>query len=324
MSKKAFVLLTLLLTAVLRPLYASPSGDEEILTEFLWEEFLKLSPEERPRIGLALSGGGAKALAHEGVIEVLERERVPVDVVAGTSMGALIGAIYAADRPIEKMREFAHQASMTQGSNYTWLPLIGLMFFHEFLSSQKIESLVDSVVHTEYFYQLKKPFACVATDIKTGERIIFREGPLAPAVRASMNIPGIFSPVEYRHRYLVDGGVVDYLPVDLARLLGAEWVLASLVESDISRSQFPTIFSVLDQVISIQGSLEIQKSIYKSDFTIFSKTGTMDTFDFPRAKEAAERGMMSAHKSRHLLKQQLVSDASDRIYRRWTQNESKR
>ena len=114
-----------------------------------------------------------------------------------------------------------------------------------------LHRFLKSYFEDREFHQLELPFACVAMDIQTGEAVLFRDGDVAVAVRASMNLPGVFTPVPYRQRYLVDGGVVDYIPVDAARMQGAQWVLASITESDYRSARPRTVLEMFEQVIDI-------------------------------------------------------------------------
>jgi len=132
-------------------------------------------------------------------------------------------------------------------------------------------------------------------DFRTGEKIIFDEGPLGVAVRASVNLPGIFAPVEYRHRYLVDGGVVDFIPVDAVRLLGADWVLAS-VTAGASRELPGNVLMALLQVIDIRGDILAANDEKYADFVIKPDVGEVKMADFDKCTEAGEAGLMEAAK----------------------------
>ena len=183
----------------------------------------------RPRIGLALSGGGARGLAHIGVLKVLEREGIRVDFLAGTSMGGLIAAGYAAGFDTAYLEQVALRMSRWR----KLLPLVdrslpglGLVKSHrvrQYLASQFGEMTFD---------QLRIPLALVAVDLLSGEEVVLQSGMVAEAVRATVSLPGVFAPFPLDGRLLVDGGVLNNLPVDVVREMGAEVVIAANVSGD--------------------------------------------------------------------------------------------
>lgn len=182
----------------------------------LWKVFGR-----RPkRIGLALSGGAVRGAAHIGVLQVLEREGIVPEVVVGTSVGAVIGAAYASGMPVSEISRLFRTVSWLRLGRPTWgnrLSLLNIELFEEFLRTN---------LPVETFEQLQKPFAAVACDVLSGERVVLQHGPLPRALCASAAIPGLFPPVELDGRLLIDGGVIDNLPVSLARELGADYVIA--------------------------------------------------------------------------------------------------
>jgi NTE family protein len=167
---------------------------------------------------LALGGGGARGLAHIGVLSILEEAGVPIDYVAGTSMGAMIGAAYCAGVEIPQLLEHAEGCGWWQISRPTWPR-------HGWLSFEKMEHWITDMIGDVDIRDLTIPFAAVATDIETGERVILREGPVSKIVRASCSVPGIVAPMEYEGRLLCDGGISDNLPDYAARSLGADYVI---------------------------------------------------------------------------------------------------
>jgi len=174
--------------------------------------------KQRKSVGLALGGGGARGLAHIGVLSVLEEAGVPIDYIAGTSMGAMIGAAYSAGIEIPQLLENAKDASWWQISRPSWPR-------HGWLSFEKMEHWITDMIGDVDIRDLTIPFAAVATDIETGERVILREGPVGKVIRASCSVPGIVSPMEYEGRLLCDGGISDNLPDYAARSLGAQYVI---------------------------------------------------------------------------------------------------
>ena len=182
-----------------------------------------------PRIGLALSGGGVRGLAHIGVLKVLERENIPVHLLTATSMGGLIGAAYAAGLSASELETEALRLSNVR----QLLPLLDLSSPRRGLfQGNRFAEYIARQFGERSFDQLRFPLALVAVDINAGERVILQEGSVLAAVRATSAVPGLFPPVKRGDQLLVDGGVLDNLPADVARELGAEVVIAVDVSSD--------------------------------------------------------------------------------------------
>ncbi|MEK7857747.1 MAG: patatin-like phospholipase family protein [Elusimicrobiota bacterium] len=293
--RPAAALLALLLFCPGPAAGAPDLSQDAILRGQLWRELLAKPKEQRPTVGLVLSAGSLRATAHVGVIAVLENAGFPIDVVAGTSMGAVIGALYAGGRPAKRLWEIALSMTFSSGSNYSKVRLLSLLLSDKLLSSEGTVQFINAELGGLRFEQLPKPFACVAMDIYTGEAIIFREGELAPAVRASMNLPGLFEPVQYRQRYLVDGGVVDYIPIDAAKLLGADWVLASITENDYRAVKPKSVFESLEQVIDIRGAFLSREQRKQANFLIEPAVGEIGMFQAARANEAMSKGVIAAN-----------------------------
>jgi NTE family protein len=276
--------------------WAADYSADALLREHLWRDLIARPLGQRPRVGLVLSAGSARATAHVGVLEVLDQSGFPIDVVAGTSMGAVFGSIYAAGRPIKRLWEIGSRLNLQTGTNASTVHLISLFLAEKLLSSEKTEKIVRAEIGGLRFSELPKPFACVAMDIYTGEAVIFRDGDVASAVRASMNLPGIFEPVQYRQRYLVDGGVVDYIPIDAAKLLGAQWILASITENDYRSVRPKTVLNVLEQVIDIRGAFLSREQRKLANFLIEPAVGKISMYEVGRTQEAMEKGVIAAYK----------------------------
>lgn len=279
---------------------------EGLLRDHLWREVRQAPAGSRPKVGLVLSAGSLRGVAHIGVIQALENAGFPIDIVAGTSMGAVMGSLYASGVPLKKMREFVASLKVTSGNNVTSTSLISLLLFDKLLSSENTELMLRKSIGGIRFDQTLKPFACVAMDVYTGEAIIFRDGDVARAVRASMNLPGIFRPLEYRHRFLVDGGVVDYIPVDAARLLGAEWTIASVTETDYTTSRPENVLESLIQVIDIRGSYLSRAQRKQANFLIEPPVGDIGMFEDNRIVEAIDKGVIAASKKINEAKESLI------------------
>ena len=176
------------------------------------------------KIGLVLGGGAAKGLAHIGVLKTLKENNIPIDMIAGTSIGALVGACFAKDGEINAFEEIV--------LNIDWKQLALLLDLNlallkkGFIQGEKIKELLYSIIGDIEFKDLKIPLRVIATDIITGEEIVIKSGSVAEAVRASISIPVIFTPVRFENKFLVDGGIVNPVPVDVTRNMGAKFVIA--------------------------------------------------------------------------------------------------
>lgn len=204
----------------------------------------RLAPYRRPRIGLALGGGFARGIAHIGVLKALLDARIPIDCVAGTSVGALIGAAFATSTPLEKMQR---RALATRFADFGKWRLSRLGF----ASNERLGDYLYSLSEFSRFEQAKIPLAIAATDLGTGEPVYFTEGEICPALRASCAYPGLFLPVEYQGRILVDGFLSAPVPVDAARRLGADFVIAVWLESAGKDGQANNIVEVISRSFSI-------------------------------------------------------------------------
>jgi NTE family protein len=292
----------------------SPDG---LLRAQLWRDLTSRPPARRPKVGVVLSAGSARGVAHVGVLQVLDQAGFPIDAVAGTSMGAVIGSMYAAGRPLKRIREIMSGLNLSMAGNFNSFRLVQLMLADKLLSSENTEKLIRGEIGGLRFDQLRIAFACVAMDIYTGEGVLFREGDVAMAVRASMNLPGVFSPVAYRQRFLVDGGVVDYIPIDAARALGAQWVLASITESDYRSARPQTVLELFQQVIDIRGALLSREQRQRAQFLIAPPVGYIGITDTARAPEAMDKGVIEAYKRLRPAMDSLLLFALEPMARDW-------
>lgn len=179
----------------------------------------------RPRLGLVLGGGGARGLCHFGVLNVFQRERIPVDLIAGTSIGGLVGAVYAAGVPIETVRKEVERLSLLKEQ----LRLVDVNISASGLSigGRRIYNFLADLIGEELtFADLRLPLSMVAVDIRTGREVLLQGGRVIDAVRATISVPGIFEPVDLGDYRLVDGGVLDNVPVDVAWAMGATKTIA--------------------------------------------------------------------------------------------------
>lgn len=175
----------------------------------------------RPTIGLALGSGGAKGLAHIGVFKMLETYQIPVDFIAGSSIGALMGAHYAAFKDTKKLEDIFVNLTMQKG-----IRLFDPILQGGFIKGKKFETFIHEMLEGASFDQLQIPFAIVATDFLTAKGVVFTHGDLSKAIRASTSIPTLFQPFSYKNMLLADGGLSDSVPVDVVRSMGADIVIA--------------------------------------------------------------------------------------------------
>lgn len=288
-----------------------PVPDEDkALMDALWDDYRAVPNKPAVHVGLALGGGGARGLAHIGVLKVFEQEGVPIDRIAGSSVGALIGALYAAGSSTEDLERMAHDIGWSALTNYSGVTMVRLIMVQTLLSTDRMEAYLRKRMGDIRFDELKIPFVCAATDLQTGERVVFREGPVVPAARASATIPGLFSPVVFRHRYLVDGGLVSNLPTDLVRSIGADIVVASDVSSDYSSVEPKSVFSTMAQAIYIQGLQLNQDSRRLADVVIAPNLRDISPTDLTRSAECIDAGSRAAHHAVVEVKQKLI----DRVW----------
>lgn len=172
----------------------------------------------KPKIGLALSGGGARGTVHVGVLSVLLAAGIPIDLVAGTSVGSLVGAAYCAGMSIEQLQSMALTTSWKDLSRPT-------LSRHGLISFAQLEMWIKQMIGDVDIRDLALPFAAVTADLERGQMVVLREGSVAQAVRASCSVPGLVTPVEINGRFLSDGGILDNMPVDVARDMGADYVI---------------------------------------------------------------------------------------------------
>ncbi|MDH4035947.1 MAG: patatin-like phospholipase family protein [Candidatus Krumholzibacteria bacterium] len=237
-----------------------------------------------PSVGLALSGGTAKSVTHVGVIKALVEADIPVSFVAGTSGGSIVGTMFASGMPISTME--------TVATNMSWRKLVSIRLTRMgFISSERIEEFVTETIGHLYFEDLAIPSGVVATNLVTGDRKIFRHGSVARAVRASCSIPQIYLPVEIEGEYYVDGGLSEYLPVETAQELGAEFVIAShLAPVDPTYRRPRNILQLVVQVTGLMARKNFPISEQKADFVVHPNVDAYSSFDFDHSAEMIEIG----------------------------------
>jgi NTE family protein len=304
-----------------------------------------------PRIGLVLGGGGARGAAHIGVLEELERLRVPVHCVAGTSMGALVAGAWVAGRSPAEMREAMSRADWTEmfldGAGDADLDLRARRLRQRFLpgsetglvdggavtppalvQGQRIKFFLNALVRAEtgepLMERLPLPLSVIATDIGTGERVVMRDGPLTEAMRASMAVPGLLAPFNWRGRKLVDGGLVDNLPVrELRERCQADVVIAVNVGSPpLPAEQVSGLLSITAQMVALLTEQNVGASLAlltPRDLLIRPELGDITAADFARHTEAAERGRAAMRQHEAAL---AALALDERAYAAWRRGAS--
>jgi NTE family protein len=244
----------------------------------------------RPRIGLALGGGGARGFAEIGVIRVLEREKVPIDVVAGTSVGSLIGALYADTGKGLDLEFSALTVTNEELFDYKALAILS----GGFVQGERLEEFLTARLKHQQIEAMALPFAAVATDLRTGTTVVFDRGPVARAVHASAAIPGVFVPVTVDGRTLVDGGVTDPVPADVARKLGADVVIAVAIPKASPAKAPTTPIEVAYHAVSVMAAEIGRLRCREADVVITPDVGDVAYDDFTRKKQLIEAGEAAA------------------------------
>jgi len=247
-------------------------------------------PQPRPvkiRIGLALGGGAAKGFAHIGVIKMLEANGFKPEVVSGTSAGSVVGALYASGMTVFEMQEHAVALDEARIRDVT-------LFNGGLVRGQKLQDYVNEMVKARPFERLRMPFAAVSTRLETGERTVFVRGNVGQAVRASCSIPGVFEPVKIGDYYYVDGGVVSPVPVDAARQLGADMVIAVDISTKAGGRTPESLLGVVNQSISIMGQKLGEQEMTRADVIIRPKVDDIGPADFEQRSRAILEGEKAA------------------------------
>ncbi len=271
-------------------------------------------------VGLVLAGGGAKGLAHIGVIKVLEEEGIQVEYVGGTSMGGLIGGLYATGNDSKRMEKIISHMNWDKllsdkvvrrdlpidekadlSSYIISLPLVGFVpnlprgLVKGQLVENEITKLTWSVNDIKDFSKLPIPFYCVATNIENGHEVVLDKGSLPVALRSTMSIPSVFEPVKLNGNLLVDGGLVNNFPVDIMRKKGMNFIIGVDVGANLyKRDEINSIVEILDQASSFYGRIKLEKNIANTDIYIRPDISGLSTLDFGEAEKIISRGEEAA------------------------------
>jgi NTE family protein len=245
---------------------------------------------EPPRVGLALGGGGARGFAEVGVLRVLEQEKVPVDVVVGTSVGSLIGALFADSGRVIDLEILALELEEEDIFDTSLLSL----FSGGLVKGERLERFLDTHLRHATIEEMPVRFAAVAVDLATGKPVVFDRGPVARAVHASCAIPGVFVPVEIDGVTYVDGGVVDPVPAGVARRLGAEVVIAVSIPAAVGGEPPKNPIQVAMHASAIRSAEIARLRAAEADVVITPDVGSVGYDDFSQKKRLIDAGIAAA------------------------------
>lgn len=328
-----------------QPQLSSPS-DQALHPDAASPVSRPLTGKIRPKTGLVLAGGGALGMAHIGVLKVLEANHIPVDIITGTSMGSIVGAAYASGASVEELENLLANTNWddlfdeaTKRTTETYRNKDGvdgeilgsakigvsggsLMEFAGVVSGQNVLPLLQNLYHRTpgeiNFDKLPIPYRAIAADLETGEPVVLGSGELARATRASMAVPGFFTPVELNGKLLVDGGIANNLPVDVALQLGAQRLIVVDLSADFKKKdELTNVFAISGQIISLllqQNSMLQRKLMRPGDVLLLPDLKGYSATDFEKAEEIFSKGESAASERVKQLRRFSVSEAE---YRKW-------
>lgn len=242
------------------------------------------------KVGLALGAGSARGYAHIGVLKVL-REHLDIDLIAGSSMGALVGALYCCGTDLDILGKLAQE----MGGKMLWDVSIAKKGF---VKGERIHYLLEILTKGMCFEDLKLPFCCVACDITTGERVVFDSGSIADAVRSSISIPGVFVPYEWQGRILVDGGLVERVPVCAAMEMGADFIVGVDVGyRGEQREQPKKLMDVVQYSLDIYSWENVKRETSGADIMLTPKVRHLRASSFGDPQEMIEAGEQAAREA---------------------------
>jgi NTE family protein len=224
------------------------------------------SLKNRPKIGLALGGGGSKGFAHIGIIKVLEENNIPIDYIAGTSIGALVGGLYAATKDIKAIEE------MATGTNWKeMLSMADPSIKQGFFLGEKVKGWIDKNLAAKKFEETKIPFSAVATDLNTGDAVIFNEGDILEAIRSSISVPIVLKPVAHHKQLLSDGGLSLPVPVSVVHDMGADFIIAVNLENNYGKRDNVNLFNIAQNSLWILRLNLAKENIKTADIVLVPK-----------------------------------------------------
>jgi NTE family protein len=254
----------------------------------------------KPKVALVLGGGAARGFAHVGVLRVLEQEKIPIDMIVGTSVGSIIGALYASNPNTFELEWTSFTLEKDDIFDFSILssstgPVKG----------DKLEKFITAKIAARNVEQLKVPFYAVAADLNTGEPVVFSSGPVCKAVRASCSIPGIFTPLVYNNKQLIDGGVLGNIAPEIARQYGANLVIVVSIGKSIQNKETGNIVAITLQAIDIMSNKIDSYKFKDADVLITPEVGDVGTMDFTQKKRCMQAGIDAAQKAMPEIKRLL-------------------
>jgi NTE family protein len=294
-----------------------------------------------PRVGVAFGGGSARGIAHVGVIKWFEEHHVPIDVAAGTSMGGLIGGAFASGMSAAELQSLIESIDWDEMFGSSSFPFKnvrrkedgrdfparlefglkrGLVLPTALNSGQQVDLLLARIAAAYYdldsFDALPTPFRTVAVDLKTGTRVVMNRGALAPAMRATMSLPGVFPPVEIENQVLVDGGALDNVPADVVRDMGAPFVVAIDVGNAPETSVNYSMFALMGQTVDSMMRANTRRALQFADLVIHVDVEGFGSLDWRRSGELMQRGYEAAESHRAELLPHALDDAAWQVWLR--------
>ncbi len=257
-----------------------------------------------PKVALVLGGGAVRGFAHVGVIKVLEAQGITPDIVVGTSAGSVVGVLYAAGYSGFDLQKIAFK--LDEDTVGDWIiPNRG------FIKGEALQNYINKAVQNRRIEQLPKPFAAVATDLHSGEQVVFRRGNAGQAVRASSSVPAVFQPVSINGRDFVDGGLTSPIPVKAARDIGADVIIAVDISAKPRYARIDGLTDILLQTFAIMGQSIGSRELVDADVVIRPETGSFGAGDFTKKHEAILEGEKAAQAALPIIRQK-IQQAVDR------------
>ncbi len=252
------------------------------------------------KIGLALGAGGARGFAHIGVLRALEENNIKIDCVSGTSMGSIIGGIYACGTDMERVQQFFTTTSEKMFMDYTF-PKRGAM------AGRRFEELIKLFTKDMSFEDLTLPFNCVACDLISAKGMILDTGKIYKAIRCSMSVPGMFEPYNYKGCMFVDGAVVDRVPIQACREMGADYIIGVDVGYKGKKNEIPkNVFEIMNLSFDIMGWEMTKLKINTADCMIMPDVTHIHPYKMDAVEESIEIGYNAAMEQMEKLKQDLL------------------
>lgn len=255
-----------------------------------------------PKVALVLGGGAVRGFAHVGVIKVLEAQGIVPDMVVGTSAGSVVGVLYSAGYTGFELQKIAFK--LDEDTVGDWIiPDRG------FIKGEALQNYINKAVQNKPIEKLRKPFAAVATDLHRGEMVVFRRGNAGQAVRASSSVPGVFQPVAIGGRDYVDGGLTSPVPVNVAREMGADVIIAVDISAKPKYAKIDGFTDILLQTFAIMGQSISRRELADADVVVRPETGGFGAGDFTKKHEAIMEGERAAQALLPMIRQKIQQAA---------------